>query len=261
MTPPTGMYGGAPTAVATLGAPVAEYRGDVARPLLQAAGSFVGGLVAIAAAIGIFIAGFIGTLNIILIVFGVLLIVLAVALAAQAVGSLGKSATVHQNGLTLKRGSQTDVIPWDDITQYLSYPVQPRATGISRRYTSSAKPVTRYMIVRRSGQRVILLGYQRLSELAATIERETGARFYPWLVNVYRSGQPIPFGPFIIGQQGIAQGQALLPWNQVAGERILNGLLMIDRQGMPVSMSAPLAQLPNLRAHLALIDAIRAGQV
>jgi len=255
------MYGGAPAAVATLGAPVAEYRGDVARPLLQAAGSLVGGLVAIAAAIGIFIAGFIGTLNIILIIFGALLIILAFALAAQALGSLGKSATTHQFGLTLKRRSQVDVIPWDDITQYLTYPFQPRTTGPSRRYTASTKPVTRYVIVRRNGQRIVLLGYQRLPELAATIERETGARFYPWLVNVYRSGQPIPFGPFIIGQQGIAQGPTLLPWNLVAGERILNGMLMIDRQGAPISMSAPLAQLPNLRAHLALIDAIRAGQV
>ncbi len=259
--PPTGMTGGAPTAVATLGAPVAEYRGDVARPLVQAAGSFVGGLVAIVVAIGIFVAGFIGTLNIILIVLGVLLIILAIALVIQAFGSLGKSATVHQFGLTLKRGSQREVIPWDDITQYLAYPVQPRTTGLARRYTANAKPVTRYVIVRRNGQRIILLGYQRLQELAATIERETGARVYPWLVNAYRAGQPLPFGPFVIGQQGIAQGQALLPWNQVAGERILNGMLMIDRQGAPVSMSAPLAQLPNLRAYLALIDAIRAGQV
>ena len=259
--PPTGMYGGAPTAVATIGAPVAEYRGDVMRPMLQAVGAFVGGLVAIAAAIGIFLAGFIGTANIVLIFLGVLLIILAVALLVQAAGSFGKRATVHQFGLTLKRGSQVDNIPWDDITQYLAYPVQPRTTRVSRRSTANAKPTMRYVIVRRNGQRIGLLGYQRLKELVDTIERETGARLYPQLVATYRSGRPLPFGPFLIGQQGIAQGQALLPWNQVAGERILNGLLMIDRQGAPVSMSAPLAQLPNTRVTLALIDAIRAGQV
>lgn len=259
--PPYGASESVQTAVATLGAPVAEYRADVMRPLLQAIGTFVGGLLALAAAIGIFLAGFIGGLIITLAALGVILIILAVALLVQAAGSFGKRATVHQFGLTLKRGSQMDAIPWDDIAQYLAYPLQTRTTAATRRYTANATPVMRYAIVRRSGQRINLLGYQRLKDLADAIERETGARLYPQLVAAYRSGQRIPFGAFSISQAGVAQGQMTIPWNMLTGERILNGILLIDGQGRPGALRAPLSQAPNTRVTLALIDAIRAGQV
>ncbi|HUY79523.1 MAG TPA: DUF6585 family protein [Ktedonobacterales bacterium] len=265
--PPTGMYGGVQTTVATLGAPVAEYRADVARPVLQGVGAFALGLIALVVDVVLLLNNFIGGLLVYIAFFGFLAMLFAIVLFNQAISSFGKRATVYQFGLSLKRGSQVDNIPWDDIAQYLEYPIQARqptnraSKVIANTASPTVNPTLRYAIVRRNGQRIILLGYQRLKELAATVERETGARLYPQMVATYRAGQPLPFGVFTLSQAGIAQGQATIPWNMVTGERVFNGRVLIDAQGRPNALSAPLAQAPNTRVTLALIDAIRAGQV
>ncbi|SRR5579875_117280 len=188
-------------------------------------------------------------------VAGVLFIVGALAAFFLVIRSFGKLITVYQGGLTIKRGSSAEAIPWDDITGYFINVTRTRSYGIPV-YTTRI-----YTITRRSGQRIAIRGYQQIEQLANIIERETANRLYPQMAAAYRMGQPIPFGPFTISQAGIAKGAEMAPWNTITNVRVANGIFSVHRQGKMLGWTARVPQLPNLVATLTLINNIRSGRV
>jgi len=289
----------------SLGAWQATYRGDVARPLFQGIGSLVGGLLLLAAAVALLVNGFIGGLIALLFLTGSLLTLMGPLLVVQAVRSFGAHVTLYDGGITLnartygRRHGARDVIPWEDMAQFLIYPLPHHLAGgaasqgaalVRRRWhfptlsafshhtrtesasqasqlavTGADAPVIRYVIVLRNGSRISLVGYQRLPELAASIERAITERIYPQVVATYQAGTPLPLGPFWLHRVGITAGQVTMPWAALADARIRDGELCVTWRQLvgdpPLVWHAPLGRIPNAQVALRLIGAIRNGRL
>jgi len=283
--------------LAALGNRRATYRGDVLGALLQGIGALVGGVLLLLAGIGLLVNGFIGGLIVLLVFSGALLVLLGPLLLYQATRSFGAQVTVYAHGLTLRR-REVDVLRWDELAQLITYPLphqlttSPSAQRTRRRQDApNATPATtmpptmiiRYVVVTRAGHRFSLVGYRRLPELAATIEREIGARLYPQWVMTYRAGAPIPCGPWWIHRVGMTAGRLTLPWTALLDARIERDLVRLTWRPLPqqplpprataptdaaaiaadqpVVWLAPVAQVPNVRLALRLIADCRAGAI
>ncbi len=275
------------TLVNALGMRREDYHGDVVRPLLQGVGALVGGILLVAAAAFLLLNGFFGGLIVTLVFLGALLVILGPLLLFQAARSFGAHLTVYDQGITLRRGRTLDVIPWDEMTYFLTYPLPQRLTAGSAATASTrttltrtasrmarnrgapvsasgaSAPVIRYGVVLRNGGRISLQGYQRLPEVAATIEREMGARLYPQLIAAFHAGHPIPFGPWWLHHVGVTAGSTTLPWQALADVRVADGAVLLTwqqpPQGQILGWQAPLARVPNVRLLLRLITDIRRG--
>ena len=282
--------------IAALGDRRAIYRGDVLGALLQGIGALVGGILLLLAGVGLLVNGFIGGLIVLLIFTGALLVLLGPLLLYQATRSLGALVTVYAHGMTLRRRGTVDVLRWDELAQLIIYPLphqltaSPTALRTRRRQpaphatlvpTPPSTTIIRYVVVTRAGQRFSLFGYRHLAELAATIEREIGARLYPQWVMAYHAGAPIPCGPWWIHRVGMTAGRLTLPWTALLDARIERDLVRLTWRPLPqqplpprataptdaaaiaadqpVVWLAPVAQVPNVRLALRLIADCRVG--
>lgn len=101
------------------------------------------------------------------------------------------------------------------------------------------------------------------SKLAPVFEDHFTRRRLPFQLADYQEGQTLHFGPVRIDRNGVAVGEKMLPWEQVADISLLKGRrLVIYKTGerQEVWLSLPAFKIANLSILLALFKRIRSGQ-
>jgi hypothetical protein len=145
--------------------------------------------------------------------FLLLVPILAVAYMIGGLLSSGHKVYIYSNGLIASQGSQTTVLPWNQITQ-IFHKKSWAAT------LSSFKPEHIYSLTLHSaqGQTVEISSYmQQVIELGYVIEGEVVRNVFPQVMQRYRSGDTLSFGTFALNMQGITRTTHgdMLPWNEI----------------------------------------------
>lgn len=180
-----------------------------------------------------------------LVVGGLLLLVGAVG-AAWLVRWNRMAVVVHDGGLQIKRGKRSRSIPWTAIDSV-------QVSGVRYRLILGSRSI---LVIETNDARKTrftntLVG---LDHVAAAVKRNVYPRLLTQFTRYLRDGQPVPFGPLVIGPEGIARGARKLAWSEVAGAQLGDGRLIITPtkdHGGPWRIDA--RKLPNPEVCLQLV--------
>lgn len=113
------------------------------------------------------------------------------------------------------------------------------------------------------GDSLTFSGHPRfMNKLAPIFEDHFTRRRLPFWLADYQAGQTLHFGPVRIDRNGVAVGEKMLPWEQVADISLLKGRrLVIYKAGerQEVWLSLPAFKIDNLSILLVLFKRIRSG--
>lgn len=99
---------------------------------------------------------------------------------------------------------------WDDVTEVYEF------VGYHQRTWSANQWV--YTVHTRDGQQIKLdMAYEKTRQLGQAVLTETGKKFLPQYLELYRAGRDVPIADGIaVNAQGFVAGGESLPWNQVS---------------------------------------------
>jgi len=178
----------------------------------------------------------------------IFLIAAAVLLVVSALNSRNK-VQAYQEGLVVMRGSQSEAIPWNAVTNFYQRVVRYRYSLIIT-YT-----VRRYIVERADGKRFTFSQYKNIARLGEIISQQTATRKLPQAQAAYQAGQTLTFGKMSLSQAGLSNGRETIPWSEVSGVRVVNGAIVISRQGKRLAWaSAAVATTPNPQVFITLVQ-------
>jgi hypothetical protein len=159
---------------------------------------------------------------------------------------------VLSDGLRLIKGAQVDVCRWEEITHVWQAVTRHTTYGIP-------SGTTHYYRVQRAdgAQFTFTDALGKVERLGETIQRET----FPYLLDraatLYNEGQTVAFGKISISKVGVSNGQELLPWGDVKGIKLDNGVINISKQGRWLAWkSVSVAATPNVFVFLEMVRRI-----
>jgi hypothetical protein len=181
-----------------------------------------------------------------------------VALAFLAIGvwlfvktflERGSHVYVFNEGL-LRMGARMIAIRWDSVESVWQ--------AVTRRYANGIYTGTRHLYTVRQWDGTKTVFNDQLKNVEAlgnTIARETLRILLPRVIEAYRAGSTITFGPLSVSQQGVSNGRELLPWNQIKGIEIRRGIVTVKKEGKWLSWSSVrVPNIPNFFVFNALVD-------
>ncbi len=178
----------------------------------------------------------------------IFLIGAAILLVVSALNSRN-TVQAYRDGLVFWHGSQSDAIPWNAVTSFYQRIIQTRYYGIpvARSY--------RYTLLRADGKRFVFRQYKNARQLGDIIRQETTARQLPQAQAAFQAGQTLTFGKLSLSQAGLSNGRETLPWSAVSGVRVVNGAILINRQGKGLAWARqPVSITPNFLVFLTLVQ-------
>lgn len=196
-------------------------------------------------------------------IFYLLIIVPIFAIIYAIYGLMHANLRVYEfsHGLIQKKGSKLDIIRWDQVSTV--WQVTKASSGSylygalgALLFGSRIKQI--FTLHRQDGAKFIF-DTQRIKDvgsLGETIQREVAQAHMPQAIAAYNAGNTIPFGPFNLTQQGIANSKgAVLPWMQVNGVTFNRGNAVIMQTGnVQKWFSAPISKIPNLEVFTNLVS-------
>ncbi len=161
----------------------------------------------------------------------------------------GSHVYVFSAGL-LRMGAQIVVIRWDQVEAVWQ--------AVTKRYTNGIYTGTTHLYtVRQWDGTKAAFGDQikNVEALGNTIARETLRVLLPKVIEAYRAGSTITFGPLSVSQQGVSNGKEMLPWSQIKGIEVKRGIVSVKKEGKWLNWSTVrVPKIPNFFVFNALVD-------
>jgi hypothetical protein len=224
-------------------------------------------LAVIAIALGIIVADIIVFALILVLTGFVLSLLVIVPIAAIIYGIYGLThyklrVYVFAAGLIYANDGRIDTVRWEQIAAVWQKQRRRRyrysSFGIVSALIFRSNTRESYTLQRHDGFSISIssAGVSEIQQLGQTIQYEVTRIQAPHAIATFDSGQPIPFGPFILSQQGIAKNNGtILPWQQFAEVTRKNGSLAIKQTGKMLNWgAAPMDKIPNLNVFHAVIE-------
>ena len=236
-----------------LGAPVAEYKYRAVRMIVSASITMLAGIFFLSLYLmNLTGSSYFGGDSQSMLVFGlvgVAFLAIAVWLCIKTFLDRGSHVYVFNEGL-LRMGSRMVAIRWDSVESVWQ--------SVTRRYTNGIYTGTRHIYTVRQwdGTKTVFNDQiKNVEALGNTIARETLRILLPRVIEAYRAGSTITFGPLSVSQQGVSNGKELLPWYQIKGIEIQRGTVMVKKEGKRLNWSSVrVPQIPNFFVFNALVD-------
>lgn len=246
------MIAGSMYDVARFGAALGEYRSGFARILYG-----VGGLVMIGLGVLSAFSGFgadTGTLVALLLV-GLLLAGLGGYMLWLVIASLGTRVQLFEGGFSATQMGKTTVASWGDVASITQQITRIRSYGIPV-WTSHS-----YRLALTNGSKLRFTEtIGKVGSMGETMQRQITQALTPRALEALRTGANLPFGKLSVNPMGISNGSETLPWGEISGVSIQNGVIVIGRQGKRLRWSsASVAKTPNVYVLLSLVDVMRRG--
>ncbi len=236
-----------------LGAPIAEYKYRAVRMIVSACITALAGIFFLA----LYIMNPTGSSSLaddsqptlIWGLLGIFFLAIAVWLAVKVFLDRGSHVYVFSEGL-LRMGARMIAIRWDSVESVWQ--------AVTRRYTNGVYTGTRHIYTVRQWDGTKTIFNDQLKNVEAlgnTIARETLRILLPRVIEAYRAGSMITFGPLSVSQQGVSNGKEMLPWSQIKGIEIKRGIVTVKKDGKWLSWSSVrVPQIPNFFVFNALVD-------
>ena len=164
---------------------------------------------------------------------------------------------IHDGGISSKTCLGTKEMRWDDVTRF---------TYTATRQSVNFIPVGTYYQLNLEGQpgQKIRIGNRAsgMEKLSTQLLQHTLPPLVRRAVEQFNSGLEVDFGSIRLSREGGFKSKGLfktieVPLDQVVDYRIEGGHFYVFRQGKKfAAISAPLAQVPNAFALLALLDSL-----
>ena len=177
---------------------------------------------------------------------------------------VARKVDLHQKGLLITDGSQSNFFAWNQMRELYQPPVYSWGSYVRGWLPFSklepAEPISwTYRIVCRNGQIIRLHHYEGIRGLGRRIEDELFKRLMPLIKDSYDAGYMVRFGRrLVMGSEGIQSGARYLGWNQVADISIdEKSEVKIAELNQNVSwIRIPIRQVANLKILITLLDTI-----
>jgi len=102
-----------------------------------------------------------------------------------------------------------------------------------------------------------LSGFNKIQKIGRAIEKETARYLFPAALNSYQMEQRVVFGPLTVTREGLSHASEMLPWHEVQDIKIVDGMIMIMKQGKKESWaSVGLITVPNVDVFKKLVQHI-----
>lgn len=175
---------------------------------------------------------------------------LAVYTVVYAVRFVGSTLALHANGVALTTRGHATLLLWEDVTGWTREVTDLHVAGVR------ARTVRVLTLTTRAGRKVRLPGaYEDAPALFAELETQLTANKLPAARASVDAGLPLPFGPFVVGRDGLAHGKRLVPWKDVGRHSVANGILSVETGGAPLTVRY--AKVPSAPVLRALVDELR----
>ncbi len=167
---------------------------------------------------------------------------LALVSAVRALRTAGYQVQIQRAGLIIQRGRRQRRIRWGEIASLRQSAVRyalPQPLWKAR---------AELELTLDDGQRLVI--DQRLEDFAL-LTQAIKAHLYPHLLQRYRQafnrGEPIPFGPLLLTQQGLLNGKRALKWDEIGQVEVRHGRLIVRpwEKSAGRGFSVPTERVPN----------------
>jgi len=156
---------------------------------------------------------------------------------------------VFPQGLSYTNRGQTEIIRWDEVDTVWQDITRNTDTGVTTHV---------YTVERSDGARFTFKDtLVDVGELGHTIQQESTRCILPRVIEAYNAGETIPFGKISISKDGITKGKETLPWDQIEGVRLSQGVISIEKEGKWLKWSSFRAsETPNIFVLAAVVDQV-----
>jgi len=237
-----------------LGIPTAEYTRNIIRQALSLVVSAILTIMGVATILHALSAALSGGSDALL--FSGLGLVYALPGALWFISTIrkrGLRVLVFPEGLFLTKGGKTEIIRWDDVEVV-------RQTIRKSQYTFTVHSCT---VQLHDGSKYTFNNALRnVDQLISTIQQESTHRILSRVSEAYDAGQTIPFGKLSVSKAGISKGNNTLPWDQVKGVTVNNGVVTIKKQASLFKWaSVTVAETPNFYVFAYVVGSAAPGSM
>ncbi len=175
-------------------------------------------------------------------------------LAARAVSATRKKGIVlYEQGFAVRARKGPQAWRWEGVAAL--------TTSVTRHYFGGfhTRTTHRYTLQNWRNEQLLLNdGYEKVEELAKSIEENIFPLLYHRAAEQYNAGQTLVFGPVAIAAGGVRIGKKIYPWTNVKEVSVHHGRVKISRKdgGWFSGASAEVASIPNLNVLLSIIQQV-----
>jgi hypothetical protein len=186
--------------------------------------------------------------------------VISVLILWRTYANRKKAAVVFTNGFAYSDHKGVQAWRWEQVHDVMASVVRHYTNGV---YTGTSHT---YTLQKSSGQKLVLNdSLKDVEALFTHLENNTLQQRYQRLADAYNNGNPVSFGPVLIGKQlGIQIGKKSFPWEEIEEVAINKGYLTLKKKqgGWLSGATASAGTIPNLHVLLSIIQIIglKAGQ-
>lgn len=175
-------------------------------------------------------------------------------LIAENIRNIGRRVLVTAEGIQDTRKGETRTLRWDEVDKVWQKMRRSKMGHLSQEFTLQAGSSTPFVFSHRLTD---------IDQLRDAILQETYARLFPKITQHVDRGLEVDFGMVKVGQQGIAQGKSLVPWNQIktAGVNPMGSFMVIEKGKMLATVNFPAELAFNLHVLRGLIDARTTSEI
>jgi hypothetical protein len=156
---------------------------------------------------------------------------------------------IREQGFVYSTVFETVNVPWSDVTTVWQ--------AVRARQRNGPTTSATYTVLLKNKKKLVLDNerFKNAEGLGNTIQREVTRRLMPKYIGIMRAGGTAEFGRLSINKQGISNGVELIPWPQVKGVQVNNGIININIEGKWLAWSSIMThEIPNLFIFLEMID-------
>jgi len=181
-----------------------------------------------------------------------LLPIFMIVFAINRIANCNLRVYAFTNGLVRAKGSQNDVIRWDQVQAVLQNITRGTYSGTTHNYT-----------VRRGDGATFKFGsvLRNVANLGQTLQQEVARALLPRAIAAYNAGSALPFGSLSISVQGINNGSETVPWNQVQNVEVKQGFVLVKKMGKSLNWArVKVSTIPNFPVFMGMVSYARGGQ-
>jgi hypothetical protein len=187
------------------------------------------------------------------VIIAFVLLLLGLAAGWSAYVNWNKGVAVYERGFAVRDRKGIQAWRWEDVVSLTAAVTRHYSSGI---YTGTTHV---YSLFNRQDQRLTLSDiYNKVDELAKTIQDGVYPILYDRAAQQYNAGQMLVFGPVAINKDGIQIGKKMYPWIEVQQVSIQRGILKVSKKGGGwfSGASASASVIPNLNILLNIIHQV-----
>jgi hypothetical protein len=186
---------------------------------------------------------------------GVIMCTAALGVIVRALRSRGLHLELRQHGLIRRaRGAEVGML-WEDVAE----------VRISRRNVRRWERNACTLLATDRRRLELTDELSGIAEVCSRVEQENVRRQLPRALADVQAGRAVAFGPFAATRDGLSHRERLLPWKEVGGAAVVQGLLVIGdttrgirilpkRDGIIAWARHRYADVPNAAVLLALVE-------